>query len=134
MPRSFGDPDRKEYPMRLKRNLILACLLGSFAMTGSLFAAEPPAAEAKKANISMDEARAIALEKVPGGVVDAEELGRVAGKLTYFFDVRSEGKKGVDVVTVLASDGTVLDVKHKSEWAVRRDAQAKRRSSAKKDS
>ena len=125
--------------MRLKRNLILACLLGSFVVTGSLFAAEPqgeaaPAAEAKKGNVSMDEARAIALEKVPGGVVDAEELGRVAGKLTYFFDVRSEGKKGVDVVTVLASDGTVLDVKHKSEWAVRRDAQAKRRSSAKKDS
>lgn len=130
--------------MRLKRNLSLACLLGSFVLTGSLFAAEPqaeakpdeaaPAAEAKKGNISMDEARAIALEKVPGGTVDSEELGRVAGKLTYFFDVRTEGKKGVDVVTVLASDGTVLEVKHKTEWAVRRDAQAKRRNSAKNDS
>lgn len=130
--------------MRLKRNLFLACLLGSFVLTGSLFAAEPqgeakpaeaaPAAEAKKDNISMDAARAIALEKVPGGTVDSEELGRVAGKLTYFFDIRSEGKKGVDVVTVLASDGTVLDVKHKTEWAVRRDAQAKRRNAAKNDS
>ena len=127
--------------MRTKRNLILACILGSFVMTGSLFAAEPqgeakpdaaaPAAAAKKGNISMDEARAIALEKVPGGTVDSEELGRLAGKLTYFFDIRSEGKKGVDVVTVLASDGTVLEVKYKTEWAVRRDAQAKRRNSAK---
>jgi len=79
----------------------------------------------------MDEARVIALEKVPGGTVDSEALGRVAGKLTYFFDVRTEGKKGVDVVTVLASDGTVLEVKYKTEWAVRRDAQAKRRNSAK---
>ena len=130
--------------MRTKRNLILACLLGSFVMTGSLFAAEPqgeakpdaaaPAAEAKKGNISMDEARAIALEKVPGGAVDSEELSRMAGKLTYFFEVRTEGKKGVDVVAVLASDGTVLDVKHKTEWAVRRDAQAKRRNAAKNGS
>lgn len=129
--------------MRLKRNLSLACLLGSFVLTGSLFAAEPqteakpdeaaPAAEAKKGNISMDEARAIALEKVPGGTVDSEQLGRMAGKLTYFFDVRTEGKKGVDVVTVLASDGTVLDVKHKTEWAVRRDAQAKRRNAPPKN-
>lgn len=129
--------------MRLKRNLLLACLLGAFAVTGSLFAAEPqaeakpdeaaPAAEPKKGNISMDEARAIALEKVPGGTVDSEELGRMAGKLTYFFDVRTEGKKGVDVVTVLASDGTVLDVKHKTEWAVRRDAQAKRRNAPPKN-
>jgi uncharacterized iron-regulated membrane protein len=129
--------------MNLKRSLILLCL-AMLAMTGSLFAAEPqaeakpdmepPAAEAKKDKISMDEARAIALEKVPGGTVDSEELGRVAGKLTYFFDVRTEGQKGVDVVTVLASDGTVLEVKHKTEWAVRRDAQTKRRNAAKKDS
>ena len=119
--------------MRLKRNLTLAGLLGSLLLTGSLFAAEPaaPAAEARKANISMDEARVIALEKVPG-TVDLEELGRMDGKLTYFFDIRTEGKKGVDVVSVLASDGTVLDVKHKTEWAARRDAQARRRSSAKK--
>ena len=58
----------------------------------------------------------------------------MAGKLTYIFQVRTEGKKGVDVVAVLASDGTVLDVKHKTEWAVRRDAQAKRRNAAKNDS
>lgn len=119
--------------MRLKRNLSLACLLGSLVMTGSLFAAEP-VAETKKANISMDEARVIALEKVPDGKVDSEELGRVAGKLTYFFEIRTEGEKGVDVVSVLASDGTVLDVKHKSEWAVRRDAQTKRRNAAKNGS
>lgn len=118
--------------MRRKSNLTLACLLGSLLLTGSLFAAEP-AADAKKANITMDEARVIALEKVPGGTVDLEELGRSAGKLTYFFDIRTEGKKGVDVVSVLASDGTILDVKHKTEWAARRDAQAKRRSAAKKD-
>ena len=119
--------------MSLKRTLILLCL-ALLVVTGTLYATDTaPAAETKKANISMDEARAIALAEVPGGTVDAEELSRVAGKLTYFFDVRTEAKKGVDVVAVLASDGTVVEVKHKTEWAVRRDAQEKRRNSPKND-
>ena len=122
--------------MKLKRTLILAGLASSLILTGSLFASEPaaPAAETKKANISMDEARVIALEKVPGGEMTSEELGREAGKLTYFFEIRTEGKKGVDIVSVLASDGTVIAVTHKSEWAARRDAQTKRRNAAKKGS
>lgn len=111
--------------MNLKRTLILVCL-AMLAMSVGVFAAEPQA-EAKKANITMDEARVIALAKVPGGEVTGEELGRLAGKLTFFFDIKSEGKKGVDVVSVNAADGEVLEVKHKTEWAVRRDAQAKRR-------
>ena len=122
--------------MNPKRILILVCL-AMLAMSVGLFAAEPQTeakAEPKKANITMEEARVIALAKVPGGEVTSEELGRVAGKLTFFIDVRTEGKKGVDVVSVNASDGEVVEVKHKSEWAVRRDAQAKRRSPAKNGS
>lgn len=126
--------------MNPKRILILVCL-AMLAMSVGLFAAEPQAEaqpeaqpEAKKANITMDEARVIALAKVPDGEVTSEELGRLAGKLTFFFDVRTEGQKGVDVVSVNAADGEVVEVKHKTEWAVRRDAQAKRRSSAKNGS
>jgi hypothetical protein len=118
--------------MRLKRILILACLTGAFVLTTGLFAEEPaaPAAEAKKANVSMDEAGIIALAKVPGGELTSKELGRLSGKLTYFFDIQTAGKKGVDVVSINASDGTVVSVKHKSEWAMRRDAQVKRRNAA----
>ncbi|HEY7216262.1 MAG TPA: hypothetical protein VIC28_16690 [Thermoanaerobaculia bacterium] len=117
--------------MRLKRTLILACLTGAFVLTTSLFAEEPaaPAAEAQ-ASVSMDEAGIIALAKVPGGELTSKELGRLSGKLTYFFDIRTAGKKGVDVVSINASDGTVVSVKHKSEWAMRRDAQTKRRNAA----
>ena len=121
--------------MKLNRALILACLVGSLG--GSLFAAEPapeakpeptaPAAEAKKDKITMDEARAIAIAKVPGGKMATEELSRLGGKLTYFFDITTEGKKGLDVVAVDAADGTVISVTHKSEWAARRDAKEKRR-------
>lgn len=121
--------------MKLNRALILACLVGSIG--GSLFAAEPapeakpeptaPAAEAKKDKITMDEARAIAIAKVPGGKMATEELSRLGGKLTYFFDITTEGQKGLDVVAVDAADGTVISVTHKSEWAARRDAKEKRR-------
>lgn len=111
--------------MKLKRTLIVAGLAGALAIAGSVFAADP-AAEPKK-SIGMEAARAIAMEKVPGGEVASEELGRDAGKLLYTFELRLEGKKGVEVVLVSASDGAVISVTHKTEWAARRDAQAKRR-------
>lgn len=117
--------------MKMNRAFLLACLASSIAMASNLRAAEPekPAtpAETKSAMVTMEAARATALEKVPGGVLSSEELSRLGRKLVYVFDFRVEGKKGIDVVTVDAGDGTVLDVKHKSEWAARRDAQAKRR-------
>ena len=115
--------------MNLKRTLLIACLAGSLVTAGSLFAAEPtaPAAEAKKPLIGMEEARTIALAKVPGGKLSAEELSRSSGKLTYVFEILIPGKKGLEIVSVLASDGTVVSVTHKSEWAARRDAQTKRR-------
>ena len=117
--------------MKMNRAFLLACLASAIATAGSLRAAEPektgPPAETKSALISMEVARAPALEKVPGGTLSSEELSRMGSQLVYVFDFLVEGKKGVDVVTVNANDGTVIDVKHKSEWAARRDAQAKRR-------
>ncbi|HEX3129131.1 MAG TPA: PepSY domain-containing protein [Thermoanaerobaculia bacterium] len=117
--------------MKMNRALLLACLASSIAMASNLRAAEPekPAApaETKSALVSLEVARTTALEKVPGGVLSSEELSRLGRKLIYVFDFRVEGQKGVDVVTVDAGDGTVLEVKHKTEWAARRDAQAKRR-------
>jgi uncharacterized membrane protein YkoI len=117
--------------MKMKRIVLLACVAGSLAAAESLRAAEPektaPPVESRSSHVSMDVARATALEKVPGGVMSSEELSRLGGKLVYVFDFQVEGKKGVDVVTVNAADGVVVDVKHKSEWAARRDAQAKRR-------
>jgi uncharacterized membrane protein YkoI len=117
--------------MKMNRALLLACLASSMAMAANLRAAEPEKpvspAETKSALVTMEAARTTALEKVPGGVLSSEELSRLGRKLVYVFDFRVEGQKGVDVVTVDAGDGTVIDVKHKSEWAARRDAQAKRR-------
>lgn len=128
--------------MQFNRTLIIACLTGSLAGASSLFAAEPqdptphhdaaPTATAKKTMISMDEARVIALGKVPNGTVRSEELNREQGVLAYSFDILVSGKKGVEVVMINPTDGEILSIKHKSAWADRRDEQAKRRREAAK--
>jgi hypothetical protein len=128
--------------MQLNRTLIIACLTGSLVGVSSLLAAAPqgqtppqdaaPAAMAKQTMISMDEARVIALGKVPNGAVRSGELTREEGKLAYSFDILVPGQKGVEVVMVNPADGEILSLKHKSAWADRRDQQAKRRREAAK--
>jgi uncharacterized membrane protein YkoI len=123
--------------MKLKRTSFLACLAVSFLMSGSLFAAKaqeqpqekpaPEAAEPAKASpIGMEKARAIALEKVPGGEVISEELKRDNDLLVYSFDIQEKGKKGAQGVLVGATSGEVVSVKYKSPSTLKREAKAKR--------
>jgi hypothetical protein len=120
--------------MKLKRTSITACLAISFLLAGGLFAAQPQdekpvpdaAAPVKEAPIGMEKARAIALEKVPGGEVASEELKRDHDNLVYSFDILIKGKKGAQGVIVGATSGEVLSVKYKSPAALRREAKEKR--------
>ena len=127
--------------MQLNKTLIIVCLTGSLVAASGLFAAAPqtpsqnaaaPETMAKKARISMDEARVIALAKVPNGTVRSEELNRENDQLAYSFEILVPGKKGVEVVRVSPTDGEIVSLKHKSAWADRRDEQAKRRREAAK--
>jgi uncharacterized membrane protein YkoI len=120
--------------MKLKRTSLIACLASSLLMAGSLFAAQPQeekpatdAAEPAKASpIGMEKARAIALEKVPGGEVAFEELKRDNDLLVYSFDILVKGKKGAQGVLVGATSGEVVSVKYKSPSVLKREAKAKR--------
>ena len=62
--------------------------------------------EAKQAKISLDEARAIALRRISGEVID-EELEKENGRLQYAFDIRDAKGKLFDV-EVDAMTGAVL--------------------------
>jgi N-methylhydantoinase A/oxoprolinase/acetone carboxylase beta subunit len=68
-----------------------------------------PAALKKDAKISVEEARATALKKVPGEIQE-EELERENGKLVYSFDIRATGQKDITEVQVSAIDGSVVSV------------------------
>jgi uncharacterized membrane protein YkoI len=120
--------------MKLKRISLTACLASSLLIAGSLFAAQPQekpmpdaaAAPERESPIGMEKARAIALEKVPGGEVGSEELKRDHDNLVYSFDILIKGKKGAQGVIVGATSGEVLSVKYKTPATLRREAKEKR--------
>ncbi|HXO20032.1 MAG TPA: PepSY domain-containing protein [Thermoanaerobaculia bacterium] len=119
--------------MNVKRTLMIALTAAAMTAAASFGATAPqaktaprsdvPAALAKQAKISLDDARATALAKVPGGVVKSEELEREHGKLIYSFDIQVPGKSGVEEVNVSAIDGKVIAKKHESARAEKREEQ-----------
>jgi N-methylhydantoinase A/oxoprolinase/acetone carboxylase beta subunit len=68
-----------------------------------------PAALKKDAKISIEDARATALKKVPGEIQE-EELEKENGKLVYSFDIRATGQKDITEVQVSATDGSIVSV------------------------
>ena len=76
-------------------------------------AATDQASLQKEAKITMEQARATALKKVPNGTIDSAELEREHGKLIYSFDIKT-AKPGVTEVQVDAINGKVVSVKHES--------------------
>jgi hypothetical protein len=67
-----------------------------------------------QARITPDAARATALAKVPGAIVQSQELEHEHGKLIYSFDLKVPGKTGIDEVNVDAITGKVLLVQHET--------------------
>jgi hypothetical protein len=61
------------------------------------------------AKVRVEEARAIALKKVPGDIKE-EELEKENGKLVYSFDIRAAGQKDITEVQVSAIDGSIVSV------------------------
>jgi peptidase YpeB-like protein len=109
--------------MNIRTTLVIGFIVGALATAGSLSAAPPdqtavrhdvPSDLAKQAKISLEEARATALKRVPGGEVRSEELEREHGKLIYSFDIQVPGKSGVEEVNVSAITGKVIGKKHES--------------------
>ena len=102
----------------MKNNLIRTMIAG-FLAVGLCVAAgaqtqapkksKIPAALKKDAKISVEEARATALKKVPGEIQE-EELEKENGKLVYSFDIRATGQKDITEVQVSAIDGSVVSV------------------------
>ena len=109
---------------RTYRGLIL-----TLALVGTGAIAQPPPAKAK---ITMEEARRTALARVPGGQITSEELEKEHGKLIYSFDLKVNGKSGIEEVNVDANTVKILSVEHegpeqeKAEQALDAAQKAKR--------
>jgi hypothetical protein len=80
-----------------------------------------------EAKISMKEARAKALEKVPGGRIKSSELEREKGKLIYSFDIRPAKGTGIDEVQIDAITGEVVSVQHETPASEAAEKRAERK-------
>ena len=113
----------------MKKTIALFTLVAAIGATPALLNAKetPKSAEQEKlqkeAKISMDEAKEIALKKVPDGKIASSELEREHGKLIYSFDIKVPKKSGITEVNVDAIDGKVIAVHH--ENAAKEAAEAK---------
>jgi uncharacterized membrane protein YkoI len=74
----------------------------------------------KEAKISEPEARKIALARVPGEV-KSEELEREHHRVVYSYDIKQEGKSGVEEVLVDAKNGKIISVKHETDAAEKKE-------------
>jgi uncharacterized membrane protein YkoI len=86
--------------------------------------AETQAQLEKEAKITMEQARALATKTVPGATIQAGEIERENGKLIYSFDMKTQGKTGIDEVNIDAMTGTVIGNQHETPKAERAEAKA----------
>ena len=89
--------------------LALAMGLGFVALAQTPKKSKIPTSLKKEAKISAEDARAIALKKVPGEI-EEEELEKEHGKLVYSYDIRAAGQKDITEVQVDALDGSIVSV------------------------
>jgi hypothetical protein len=99
---------------KLATIFLMGLLVLGFATLTSAQTAAPkkskiPASLKSQAKVSVEDARATAINKVPGEIKE-EELEKENGKLVYSFDIQATGQKDITEVQVSAIDGTVVSV------------------------
>jgi uncharacterized membrane protein YkoI len=77
-----------------------------------------------EARITMAQARALATSTVPGAKIQAGEIEREGGKLIYSFDMKTQGKTGIDEVNIDAMTGKVIGNQHETPKDERAEAKA----------
>lgn len=106
--------------MRLAMILVLPIVLPvAFAVAGAQKVAPVAVKEEspgllKKARITADSARSLALARVPGAQVKAFEIELEKGRLIYALDLVTAGKSGIDEVAIDALTGAVISVQHET--------------------
>jgi len=65
--------------------------------------------------ITLDAARKVALDRVPGGRIQDEELEREGGRLVYSFEISAPDKDGAQEVLVDARAGGIVSVSPEKE-------------------
>jgi uncharacterized membrane protein YkoI len=99
-------------------------LAGSVAHAQATYKRDIPDSLAKEAKITESAAAATAQKRVPKGTIEAVELEREKGKLMFSYDIKTEGKSGVDEVNVDAITGKIIGFSHESAAMEKKEAAA----------
>jgi uncharacterized membrane protein YkoI len=67
------------------------------------------------ATIAADSAMTLALARVPGGRIVKGELEEENDRLVWSFDIKVEGRDGIEEVQVDARTGAIVSVEHEGE-------------------
>ena len=123
----------------MKRALILTAVVALLAGAPGLAAAQQPAAPAvtpraapsykrevprrllARARVGEDSALKIAMARMPDARVQAVELENEHGHLIWSWELKLEGKRGIEEVNVDARDGSIVGVEHENPHPARRD-------------
>ena len=78
----------------------------------------------KLAKITPEAATATALARVPNGKVKSAELEMEKKKLIYSFDIKVDGKSGIEEIAVDAMTGAVVGAEHETPADEAKEAKA----------
>ena len=67
-----------------------------------------------QAKVTPDSARRVALARVAGGKIQSGEIENEDGMLIYSFDIKVQGKEGIEEVHVNAMTGAFVKLEHES--------------------
>ena len=104
--------------------LIVICALPSVVRAGDMPVHEESPGLLKLATIQPAAAKVSALAKVPGGSIRAAEIEKEGGKLLYSFEIKVEGRPGIEEVNVDATNGKVIGVEHEDAATESKEAAA----------
>jgi uncharacterized membrane protein YkoI len=102
-------------------------ILSPIAAAAAMLLAVQPLAAKPQPRISMQAARARALQIVPHGRIRSAELETEHGLLIYSFDIVVPGRAGVEEVQIGALDGRLVSSKHESPAAERSERRSEAR-------
>jgi hypothetical protein len=108
----------------IRRTALALTILGSILLVPLETAAAPEAAIPTHPKVSESAARATALARVKGGIVQSAELEREAGQLVWSFDIERPGSKNVTEILVDANTGRIVSKKQETPAEQAKEAQA----------
>jgi uncharacterized membrane protein YkoI len=121
----------------VKRSMLCSCLAitlvaASSAAAQATYKRDIPDSLAKQAKITETAAADVAQHRFPKAKIESVELERENGKLLYSYDLRTEGKSGIDEVQVNAMTGKIVSVQHETPAMERKEAAEEKKAAAKK--